>query len=154
MFFIDGWFRTGDMGYKDDEGYYFITGRMKNVIVTPGGKNIYPEEIENWLNKSPFILECLVRGGPGSHTNNENVHALIVPDLEYLDRHFRLHNVIKSEEEIKKIITREIKHYCANLAVFKRVKKFQIRNEEFPKTTIKKIKRYLVLSQLSTEANI
>lgn len=151
--FIDGWFRTGDMGYKDDEGYYFITGRMKNVIVTPGGKNIYPEEIESWLNKSPFILESLVWGGPENNVN-EDVHAIIVPDFEYLDQHCRLNNIIKSEEEIKRIIAKEIKTYCSHLSVYKRVKRFQIRNEEFPKTTTKKIKRYLVLSRVLHESEI
>ncbi|MCI0530895.1 MAG: AMP-binding protein, partial [candidate division Zixibacteria bacterium] len=76
----DGWLHTGDAGWRDEQGYFYISGRIKNVIVTPNGKNIYPEEIETELVKSPFIAEALVLG---KHTSGgEEVHAVIVPDYE------------------------------------------------------------------------
>ncbi len=142
--FEDGWFKTGDLGYKDNEGYFYITGRKKNLIITSGGKNIYPEEIEAWLNKSDFILESLVWGG--GEKGKEEVRAIIVPDFEYYDNHCKENNLEKNEAELKKIISKEVNKYSSELAVYKRVKKFTIRHEEFPKTTTKKIKRFLVQS--------
>ncbi len=149
--FENGWFKTGDLGYKDSDGYIYITGRKKNLIVTAGGKNIYPEEIETWLNKSDFILESLVWSG--EFQGKEQVNAIIVPDFEYYDRHCSEHNLEKNEKELNKIISKEIKHLTSHLAVYKRVKKFTIRHEEFPKTTTKKIKRFLVLSGLGQNIN-
>ncbi len=75
----------GDIGWVDNEGYYYITGRLKNVIVTSGGKNVYPEEIEHELDKSPYILESLVLGFSTGAKRGEEIQAIIVPDYEYFD---------------------------------------------------------------------
>lgn len=139
----DGWLYTGDSGWVDDEGYYYITGRLKNVMVTPAGKNVYPEEIETELNRSPYILESLVRGRPLQGTRGEEIEAIIVPDFEYFDAVAAEQGIKFSQEEIEKMIKSEVRKRCSSLADFKRVKYVEIRIEEFEKTSTRKIKRYL-----------
>ncbi len=139
----DGWLYTGDSGYVDDEGYYYITGRLKNVMVTPAGKNVYPEEIEAELNKSPYILESLVKGRPLQGTRGDEIEAVIVPDYEYFDTVAAERGTKFGQEEIEKTIKKEVRERCSMLADFKRVKYVGIRVEEFEKTSTKKIKRYL-----------
>ncbi len=140
----EGFLRTGDLGYIDENGYVYICGRAKNLIVTPSGKNVYPEEVEFELNKSPYILESMVFGFP--RQGGEEVWAVIVPDYEAIDRDF--HGKRLKEKDIEEIISREVKTYMANLAIYKRVKRFIIRDEELPKTTTRKIKRHLVIPKL------
>jgi len=137
----DGWLRTGDLGYFDKDGYLHIHGRQKSVIVLPGGKNIYPEEVEAELLKSPFILECLVWGGPDP--KNAEVQAVIVPNIEQLDLRYGSRGEVLTQEKIEQIMRSEVNKCCARLAPYKRVKKFILREEEFAKTTTRKIKRYL-----------
>jgi long-chain acyl-CoA synthetase len=139
----DGWFYTGDSGWADEDGFYYITGRVKNVIVTQAGKNVYPEEIEFELNKSPYILESLVLGRSLEGTRGEEIEAIVVPDFEYLDRWADEMKTNLSADDIEKIIKDEVHKLSAELAEFKRVKHIQIREEEFEKTSTKKIKRYL-----------
>lgn len=139
----DGWLYTGDSGWADDDGYYYITGRLKNVMVTPAGKNVYPEEIETELNKSLYILESLVRGRPLEGTRGEEIEAVIVPDFEYFDAVGAERGSKFSQEEIEKTIKSEVSGRCSSLADFKRVKYVEIREEEFEKTSTRKIKRYL-----------
>jgi long-chain acyl-CoA synthetase len=130
-----GWFFTGDVGRVDSDGYMYITGRSKNVIVSAAGKNIYPEEIEDLLNKSPYILESLVLGRKAPSSNVEDVTAVIVPD----------HDAMTTAEQrsVEDIIQGEVTSVCSRLADFKRIKKYYIRDEEFPKTSTRKIKRCL-----------
>jgi long-chain acyl-CoA synthetase len=140
----DGWLLTGDLGYIDKEGYLYITGRKKSVIVTRGGKNIYPEEVENELLKSPFIEEILVLRGANPRTGEEEVQAIVYPNFENLDLYFKERGIRNpTERDINRLIGEEIQKYSANLADYKRPKRFTIREEEFPKTTTRKIKRYL-----------
>jgi long-chain acyl-CoA synthetase len=136
----DGWFYTGDLGWKDRQGYFYIVGRKKNVIVTGAGKNIYPEEIENRLIQSPYILEALVLGKRLS-SGREEVEAIIVPDFEYLKQVNQEQDL--DEEKVKSLFRKEIDHCCEGMADYKRVKHFQIRKEEFEKTSTRKIKRFL-----------
>lgn len=138
----DGWLYTGDSGWVDDQGYYYITGRLKNVIVTQAGKNVYPEEIEAELNKSPYILETLVVGKPVRGGRGEEIEAIIVPNFEYFDAVTAPGDSV-TQDDIKRTIKEEIKAQCRSLADFKRVKYIQIREEEFEKTSTRKIKRYL-----------
>ena len=141
--FKDGWFLTGDSGWVDRNGYYYVVGRLKNVIVTRAGKNVYPEELENELNKSPFILESLVLGRPTPGGKGEEPYAIIVPDYDYFDQVAEKDGVVFDEEKIEMTIKSEIVECCSNIADYKRIKGFKIREEEFEKTTTKKIKRYL-----------
>jgi len=148
VFTEDGWFKTGDSGYVDEEGYYFIVGRVKNLIVTRAGKNIYPEEIEGILLKSPYIAEVLVTGRTGSDSDKmlvDSVEAIVVPDYEYLERQAEIRGNEFTEQELNSIIKSEINKLCADIADYKRVKSFRIREDEFIKTSTKKIKRYLVI---------
>ncbi len=148
VFTEDGWLKTGDSGYVDEKGYYFIVGRVKNLIVTRAGKNIYPEEIEGILLKSPYIAEVLVMGRTGSNSDKmlvDSVEAIVVPDYEYLERQAEIRGNEFTEQELNSIIKSEINELCADIADYKRVKSFRIREDEFIKTSTKKIKRYLVI---------
>lgn len=140
----DGWLYTGDLGWVDDEGYYYITGRLKNLIVTTGGKNVYPEEVESVLNKSPYILESLVLGRPFEDLKRgEEIEAIVVPDLEYFSDRAAEKKVTLTEKYIEDTIKLEVARQCELLSNYKRVKYVTIREEDFEKTSTKKIKRYL-----------
>lgn len=144
---IDNWLHTGDLGYLDENGYLFITGRFKDVIVTASGVNVYPEEIEFSLNKIPVVKESCVIGAKvknGVRKGAEEVVALIVPDIEYLEK---LGN--EDDESIKEMIAREVQNYNRRIADSKRIARFIIRKEELPKTRLKKIKRFELKKEFS-----
>lgn len=141
---VDGWYRTGDLGHLDAKGYLTIRGRVKNLIVTPNGKNVYPEEVENELLKSPFVAEVMVYGHKLNDTSEE-VHAIIYPDQEALDNHVRQTGCpALNEADVKELIRQEVLEVGNRLADYKRIKRFTLRDDEFPKTTTRKIKRYVV----------
>jgi long-chain acyl-CoA synthetase len=150
----EGWYRTGDLGRIDEDNMLSICGRVKNLIVTPNGKNVYPEEIENHLLKSPYIAEIMVYGHKISATAEE-IYAIIFPEEEAL---FALskeqNNGPMAAAEIEALIRKEILTYGKDLADYKRVKKFTLREDEFPKTTTRKIKRYVVEPEISTSGGI
>jgi len=135
------WFKTGDIGFIDSEGYLYITGRKKSVIVTKGGKNIYPEEIETYLSESPLIEENLVVYQINPNTQSEELVAIIYPNYEELDIYCEKHKI--KEKDPHKILTAIVKKMNEDLTDFKRIRRVKIRDEEFPKTTTRKIKRYL-----------
>ena len=141
--FRDGWFYTGDLGKIDRDGYLYVTGRKKSVIVTRGGKNIYPEEIEEELLKSPFIRETLVLAKIHSRTRTEEIHAIVYPDFEVLDEYAADKELTIDEKVIRQLIEQHIEKANVRLAEYKRVRSVSIREEEFPKTNTQKIKRYL-----------
>jgi len=138
----DGWLYTGDYGRIDKDGFLYITGRKKNVIVTKNGKNIYPEDIELYLNQSPYILESLVFGVDDPVENETRVCAQIVPKMETIEEEL---GRTPTDEELHKIILAEVKKVNKKLSSYKRIQHFDIRKEEFAKTTTKKIKRYVEL---------
>lgn len=155
----DGWFLTGDLGFIHDDGYLQITGRAKNMLVTGGGKNVYPEEIEFYLNRSPFIAESLVLGVPREKGLGDEVAALVYPDYEQIDVHFEEMKAKTREkgeeadfqvtdEKVHKLIKDEIREAQKDLADYKRIRTFRIVEEEFQKTSTKKIKRFLYKGEM------
>jgi long-chain acyl-CoA synthetase len=138
----DGWLRTGDLGRQDADGYLFITGRLKNIIVTKGGKNIYPEEIENLLLQSPLIAECVVIGKLDKE-GGEYPHAIIYPNADAMKAMEAEAGKSFTEDEIRKIIRAEIQKSTAGSAVYKIPHGFEVSKEELPKTSSSKVKRFL-----------
>lgn len=136
----DGYLYTGDLGYIDEEGYVYITGRKKNVIVTKNGKNIFPEEVEAYLLKCPYVKESLVWGRFDEESGETDVNAQIVVDIDEIKE--KLNLSIISQDEIYRVIQAEVKEINKQMPLYKRIKNFTIREDEFLKTTTKKIKRY------------
>lgn len=132
----DGWLYTGDMGYMDENGYFYITGRIKNVIVTKNGKNIYPEELEYYLNTHKEISDCLVYKGEGEE---ETVSARIFPEKDEIRRLLKKDNL--TDEEIYKAVETAVKKVNALLPSYKSIKSFEIQKEDFDRTSTHKIKR-------------
>jgi long-chain acyl-CoA synthetase len=143
----EGWLCTGDLGHTDKDGYLYIIGRMKSLIVTPTGKNIYPEELEEKLIKSEWIEEVLVVPRINPETKKEEICAIIYPDYQLLEHHGISKGITLSEQDIQSIYKDEVKKCNENLPVYKKITRFEIREEEFPKTTTKKIKRHLFIER-------
>lgn len=133
----EGWFRTGDLGRLDAEGYLYITGRKKNVIITKNGKNIYPEEIEALLSRSKYILEALVFGQKDVFESDIVVAAVLVPDEDAI----RAVADDLSPETLSVFLRREIREINRKLVSYKRIRRFRFQSEELAKTTTRKIKR-------------
>ena len=136
---VDGWFHSGDLGYMDNDKFVYITGRKKNVIVTKNGKNIYPEEIETLLSRSPFVSECLVYGKEGMGTGEVDVAADIYPDLEKVKEELGEEN--PSKDQIRLLLDKEVLKVNKSLELYKYIRYFTVRDMEFEKTTSKKIIR-------------
>jgi len=136
----DGWFNAGDIAYMDEDGFLFITGRTKNVIVTQNGKNIYPEEIELLLGKVEEIKECMVYGKQLNEDDKElTITVKVIPNYEKIEEK---HGKELSEEQIYDIIWNEIKQVNRKLTSYKAIKRLEIKKDEFEKTTTMKIKRF------------
>ncbi len=134
----DGWFYTGDLGFVDENGCLYLSGRKKNVIVTKTGKNIYPEEIEEYLNKIPYIEECMVYGTENEETGETIVSVQIRPAYDTINDEF---GCADDQDEVYKLLKSKIADLNQTLPNYKRVRHIVIRNEEFVKTTTHKIKR-------------
>ena len=132
----DSWFYTGDLGYLDKDGYLFITGRKKNVIVLKNGKNIYPEELEQLITKLPYVAEVMVYGK--EKDDDLVVSAKIVYDKEYVKKNYK----DKTNEELKEIFWQDIKEINKTMPTYKYVKNLVVTDEPMIKTTTAKIKRF------------
>lgn len=131
----DGWFRTGDVGYMDRDGYVYITGRLKSVIVLESGKNVFPEEIEEYLSHIDLIAESVVLGRKqGEHVV---LTAVVYPAYPKFPPESK-------QEEVEAAIRKAILALNKKLPGFKQIQQVEFRNTEFEKTTTKKIKRHLV----------
>lgn len=124
----DGWLRTGDLGYVDEEGFVYLTGRKKNLIITKNGENVSPEELENKIGEARLVQEILVRESEGV------IEAEIFPNLEYAEKQ----GIADLQTELQKLID----VYNQGAPAHKRVYRLKVRKTEFPKTPSKKIKRY------------
>jgi len=143
----DGWLYTGDYGYIDKHGFLYISGRKKNVIVTKNGKNIYPEDVELYLNQSEYIKESLVYGVNPDGDEDTIVCAKIVPNMEVIVEKF---GQVPVHDELYKLIKQEVLKANKKLSSYKKIKHFELREGEFEKTTTKKIKRQVELVSLKT----
>ena len=136
---IDGWFHTGDLGKIDENGYLYITGRCKSVIVTKNGKNIYPEEVEYYLNDSPLISESLVLGIQKENDDETYINAQIYPNIQAITEYLK--GSVPTKEEVWKVVSDVVAGVNKKLPNYKHIKGFDIRENEFEKTTTQKIKR-------------
>jgi len=140
----DEWLCTGDLGYIDADGFLYIRGRKKSVIVSPSGKNIYPEEVEAEILKSPGISECLVFSSDADESGRGfAIEAIVVPDMDYFSDRGIVGDEPAGMKHIEQELQKEVKERCRNLADYKKVARIKVRLEEMEKTTTKKVKRYL-----------
>ena len=123
-----GWLHTGDLGYVDEDGFVYLTGRKKNLIITKNGENVSPEELENRIGEHRLVQEVLVRESEGV------IEAEIFPDPEYAAR--------KEITDIPAALQEVIDAYNQTAPAYRRVYRLKVRDTEFPKTPSKKIKRY------------
>lgn len=134
--FKDGWFRTGDYGYIDDEGFIFITGRKNDIIVLRNGKNVYPQELEFLISRLPYVAECMVFARNESNTDTAIV-AKIVYNKEVMEKDYP----DTKKEDYEKMIWKDVKEINKTLPTFKHIKKVIVTDEPMLKTTTQKVKR-------------
>ena len=134
----DGWFYTGDLGYFDDDGYLYITGRNKNMIVLKNGKKVFPEELETLVNRLELVEESMVFGLPDEEDkNNIKLSVKIVYNQELAKEKYK----DKNEDDLYKIIWDQIKEINTTFPQYKHIKNMILTKEELIKTTTKKVKR-------------
>ena len=141
--FVEGWFKTGDYGYITEDGFIYVTGRKKDIIVLRNGKNVYPQEIENLINKIPYVTESLVYQREKDKTDTM-LCAKIVYDKDLIKEALGE----KTEKEYKDSIWEKIKEINKELPVFKHIKNITITTEPLIKTTTQKVKRYEELKRV------
>jgi long-chain acyl-CoA synthetase len=140
----DGWLKTGDLGYIDKDGYIYISGRQKNLIVSSGGKNVYPEEIEAHFSASRLVAEILIVGRKEKEFGGEQIFAVVVPNYENITQDYPG----KENEDafIREHIKKEIEQVNRSLVGYKKITDFIVRKEPFEKNAQAKIRRFLYKS--------
>ncbi len=134
----DGWFYTGDLGYYDKQGFLYVTGRNKNMIVLKNGKKVFPEELETLINRIDLVSECMVFGMQDKTDKNDiTLSVKIVYDEEIIKEKYK----DKSEEELRKIVWEKIKQVNTTFPRYKHIQKLIVSHTELIKTTTKKVKR-------------
>ena len=139
----DGWFYSGDLGYIDKDGFLFITGRKKNVIVLKNGKNVYPEELEILINNLPYVSESMVYGS--SKDDDLVLSVKIVYNKDYVEKKYS----DISSDELKELIWKDIKKINSSLPNYKHIKNLVITDEPMIKTTTQKVKRFEEIKKLN-----
>ena len=139
----DGWLFTGDLGRFDADGFLHITGRKKNLIVARNGKNVAPEELEELVNRIPFVLESAVYGARAAD-GDEEICVAVVANAEEFVRHAERLGTTVTPELVSQVIDREIRALNRKLPVYKQIRRIRIRETEFAKTTTQKIRRHLI----------
>lgn len=138
---VDGWFHTGDIGYIDKEGYITITGRKKDMIVLKNGKKIFPEEIENLINKLPYVSESMVFGKIENTKNDRNEDVVLWAKIVY-DKE-KIKNYADDESKYYDIILKDIKSEVnKQMPAYKYIRDIIITDTPLIKTTTLKIKRH------------
>ena len=137
VFDEDGYFRTGDIGKVDEDGWLYITGRIKNLIILSNGKNVYPEEIETELSAVPGVLDVVVYEGISKRGGEHNaIVAEIYPDPDFI----RKNNITDKAAYFRRFIT----DFNRTAVAYKKVSVLKVRETEFPKNTLRKIKRFQI----------
>jgi long-chain acyl-CoA synthetase len=137
----DGWLKTGDLGYRDRDGYIYINGRQKNLIVSSGGKNIYPEEIESHFNDSRIVGEILVLGRKEKEYGGEQIFAVVVPHYENLAKDYP--GKENDEAFVRELVKKEVEKVNRTLVGYKKITDFTLRKEPFEKNAQQKIRRFM-----------
>jgi len=137
----DGYLLTGDLGYRDEDGFIYIKGRKKSLIVSSGGKNIYPEEIEIHFNNSRVISEILVMGRREPAHGGEEIIAVTVPNYEMIKEYYSGRE--NDEFFIKNLIKKAIEEVNRSLPSYKKICDFIVRKEPFEKNAQQKIRRFM-----------
>src|SRR5438094_5205972 len=140
---VDRWLYTGDLGRLDDDGNLYLVGRSKEIIVDTNGKNVYPDEVEEVYQDSPYIKELSVIGLPDGI--GEKVACMVVPDNEY--------DIALSRAEVRRKIEEHFREVSAELPYFKRVKVLHFTDQELPRTATRKVKRREVTGMMQTLEN-
>lgn len=136
VFTSDGWFRTGDIGHVDSDNFLYINGRLKNLIILPNGKNVYPEELEDALIKHiPYIKECVVY----ADKSNTGIYAAV-----YLDRQFAEENGLDTPEKEREFMKNDFDAFNSAVPSFKRITDYDITDKEFEKSSSHKIRRFKI----------
>jgi len=139
----DGWFHTGDLAYMDKDGFIFIAGRQKNVIVLKNGKNVYPEELEQLISDLPYVAENMVFGMP------KDDDLVVSVKIVYNEIYVKQTYGDISEDELKEIIWKDVKDINSRLTTYKHIKNLIITNEPMIKTTTAKVKRFEEMKKMN-----
>ena len=139
----DGWFHTGDLAYMDKDGFIFIAGRQKNVIVLKNGKNVYPEELEQLISELPYVAENMVFGMP------KDDDLVVSVKIVYNEIYVKQKYGDIGEDELKEIIWKDVKDINSRLTTYKHIKNLVITNEPMIKTTTAKVKRFEEMKKMN-----